>query len=96
MFLIKYFDTDWYEHKAGSWHMLYMCTYTDNYERNLLSFDRMKRNKEDMESLAMRDFAFIITITIFKFDTFVDNHIKLFVDVFIIYLIQLLSLLKLK
>ena len=30
MFLIKYFDTDWYEHKAGSWHMLYMCTYTDN------------------------------------------------------------------
>ena len=76
--------------------MLYMCTYTDNYERNLLSFDRMKRNKEDMESLAMRDFAFIITITIFKFDTFVDNHIKLLVDIFIIYLIQLLSLLKLK
>ena len=74
--------------------MLYMCTYTDNYERNLLSFDRMKRNKEDMESLAMKDFAFIITI--FKLDTFVDNHIKLLVDVFIIYLIQLLSLLKSK
>ena len=54
----------------------------------------MKWNKEDMESLAMKDFAFIITI--FKLDTFVDNHIKLLVDVFIIYLIQLLSLLKSK